>query len=126
MIKVGVQGALGKMGQEIINAVSGDSDLELIAGIDPLVENLATHGFGINIVPDLKNLERDSIDVLIDFTTAASVRSTMEYCSGNSVNLVVGTSGITQDDINCAHELFDSSDKPNIVIASNFAIGDGH
>ncbi len=123
MIKVGISGALGKMGQEIIRAVRADADLEFVIGIDSTSAKINDRSFDFDLVSALTLIDPKDIDVLVDFTTASAIKSTMDFCSNNSINLVMGTSGVTADDLKIAERLFSNEDSPNAVIASNFAIG---
>jgi 4-hydroxy-tetrahydrodipicolinate reductase len=101
-IRVGVFGAEGRMGRTVCDAVAGDPELELVARMD---------------VGD----ERDSsIDVAVDFTAASAARENAAWCAEHGVHAVIGTSGITDDDVASFRAQFTSS---NCLVAPNFAIG---
>ena len=61
MIKVGVVGAKGRMGQAAVEAVKGTDDLHLVAAID------------IGVPPTA--LVQAGADVIVDFTTPDAVMS---------------------------------------------------
>jgi 4-hydroxy-tetrahydrodipicolinate reductase len=99
---VGVFGAKGRMGSVICDTVEADPDLELAARMD---------------LGD----ERDpNIDVAIDFTHAEGARENARWCAEHGVHAVIGTSGITEDDISTFTMRFTRS---NCLVAPNFAIG---
>ena len=100
-IKVGVIGAKGRMGSEVVKAVSAANDLELIAQVD--------------LGDSLELLK--GCDVVVDFTAPSAVLKNLEFLTTNSIHAVVGTTGF---DIEKARALAKSS---NIFIVPNFAIG---
>ncbi len=135
MINVCVFGVLGRMGQEIMTAVNSDRELTLVSAMDSMakegsqsrIQMPAIDGndpnTGFNFVPSLDELQSDSIDVIVDFTNVDAIEDHMRFCAERSINLVLGTSGVTEQNIKLANKLFDGEDQPNVVIASNFAIG---
>ena len=89
-IKIAVCGANGKMGQEVIKAVSAAEDMELAARIDIVNGEFAS-------VEEAK--EAADIDILIDFTQPASIYGNALYCLNNGINLVIGTTGLNDEQI---------------------------
>jgi 4-hydroxy-tetrahydrodipicolinate reductase len=124
-LRVAVFGAAGRMGSTVCGAVIDDPDLELVAAIDP-------HHAGIDlrqvtrldtdlvIEPDAGHIAHAGADVAVDFTLIDAARENMAWCAANGVHAVVGTSGVTDADVDRARELFTTS---SCVIAPNFAIG---
>lgn len=114
MIKVAVCGALGKMGREVIKAVEECSETELAAKIDIVGDDT------------FKSIEEAhkavDFDVLIDFTQPISIYENAIYCLNNGIKIVIGTTGLTDEQI---AELKDLSEKNNIgcLIAPNFSTG---
>ena len=105
-IKVAVNGALGNMGQTVIRAVFGDPELQLVAAIDIKGDgsDIGTHvGLGELNIPvenDLAAvLARSQPDVLVDFTTPFAVMQNIETALSLKVRPVVGTTGITETDL---------------------------
>ena len=113
MIKVAVCGANGKMGQEVIRAVNFANDMELVAQIDIKNGEFAT-------IKDAN--ESVNIDVLVDFTQPASIYENALYCLNNDINIVIGTTGLSDTQIN---ELKKISEEKQIacIIAPNFSTG---
>ncbi len=113
MINVAVCGANGKMGQEVVKAVNASDDMTLVARIDIKDGEFAT-------IKDAK--ESVKIDILIDFTQPRSIYENALYCLNNGINIVVGTTGLSDSQI---EELKSISDKERVgcFIAPNFSTG---
>ncbi len=113
MINVAVCGANGKMGQEVVKAVSAAEDMTVVAKIDILNGEFAT-------IKDAKDSVK--IDVLVDFTQPASIYENALYCLNNGIKTVIGTTGLSDEQI---AELKNLSEKNNTAcfIAPNFTTG---
>ena len=83
MIKVGVSGAKGRMGQAAVEAVKGADDMQLVAAVDIGVPPTAVSEAGA--------------DVLIDVSTPDAVMRTLKTNIERGVHCVVGTTGFTED-----------------------------
>ena len=112
-INIAVCGANGKMGQEVIKAVTAADDMELAAKIDIKDGEFKTIEAAHKAV---------NIDVLIDFTQPSSIYENALYCLNNGINLVIGTTGLQDEQI---VELENLSVKNNLgcLIAPNFSTG---
>ncbi len=128
MKKVCVLGAGGKMGKEVCRAVGEADDLDLVALVDPattessLLASPGTSGTRAIVTGDLNDVDPASVDVAVDFTDARAAREHLRWCAENGVHIVVGTSGLTDEDVAWASELF-STGSSNAMLVSNFAIG---
>jgi len=126
-IKVIVNGALGRMGQQVIGAVVSDPELELLGGADIKArqEQLPVPGRS-NPIPlhsDLSSLlESCRPDVMIDFTLAEAAMNAARLALENGLHIVVGTTGLREVDLQEIDELA-KKQKKGAVIAANFAIG---
>ena len=109
MIKVGVLGARGRMGAEVVKAVSEAADLELVTALD--------------LGDSLDQLKTSGAQVVVDFTTPDSVMANLEYLISNGINSVVGTTGFDADRISMLEKLIAANPKVGVLIAPNFAIG---
>ncbi len=109
MIKVGVLGARGRMGAEVVNAVTDAADLELVAELD--------------LGDSLETLKSAGAQVVVDFTTPDSVMANLEFLISNGINAVVGTTGFDADRIAKLEKLIAANPKVGVLIAPNFAIG---
>ena len=72
-INVVVNGALGKMGQQVLSAVSGEDDMRAVAGVDHVADDsTVSTPDGAVSVPLSSSLTDvlDGVDVVVDFTNA--------------------------------------------------------
>ncbi len=103
MIRVGVAGAAGKMGQATCAAVEAAEDMELAARIDPAL--------GVSLADALGGL-----DVVVDFTRPDTALDNARACVRAGVHVVVGTTGWDVDALR-------GEEGANVFVAPNFAIG---
>jgi 4-hydroxy-tetrahydrodipicolinate reductase len=128
MLRVGVVGAGGRMGQEVCRAVIAADGLELVTAVDPNLAGIDLRQVLGGGVPDLhasgriEALADDGAEVAVDFTVAEAARQNLAWCAGNGVHAVVGTTGLTDEDMATLGSLFDGG-RANAVVAANFAIG---
>lgn len=126
-IKVVVNGALGRMGQQVVSAVAADPDLQLVGGADIKAERdyLASPALAKN-VPLVRNLisliEMYHPDVVVDFTVAEAALSAARLSIKNGSNIVMGTTGLSDKDLK-EIEAIAQQHKKGAVVAANFAIG---
>jgi 4-hydroxy-tetrahydrodipicolinate reductase len=126
-IKVIVHGALGKVGREVVRAVSLDPATKLVGAVD-----IKATGKSLDIpdtsdsVPLSTNLEEIIVatkpDVMVDFTLAKAAMPAIRIAAKNKVNLVIGTTGFSQDDLNEIDKLA-KENNVGAIVASNFALG---
>jgi 4-hydroxy-tetrahydrodipicolinate reductase len=109
MIKVGVLGARGRMGAEVVAAVEAAADCQLVAALD--------------LGDSLDQLVSSGAQVVVDFTTPDSVMANLEFLIAHKIHSVVGTTGF--DDVRMAklNALSSAHPEVGILIAPNFAIG---
>jgi 4-hydroxy-tetrahydrodipicolinate reductase len=109
MIKVGVLGARGRMGSEVVKAVTEAADCQLVASLDQgdSLDALVTAG----------------AQVVVDFTTPDVVMANLEFLIKNNIHAVVGTTGFSDDRIAQLNTLLAANPKAGVLIAPNFAIG---
>lgn len=105
-IRVGVLGARGRMGSEVVRAVEAAGDLTLVAGVD---------------VGDDREPLRGA-QVVVDFTRPDGVLENIAWCLDAGLSVVVGTTGL--DDARLAAVANMLRDKPSqgVVVAPNFGI----
>ena len=127
-ITVGVVGALGKMGQEVVRAVLATEEMELVAAVDIMGvgEEICKYVGGdcqLKVEQDLNQmLEDKNPQVVVDFTRPHDVFANAKIILEHGTRPVVGTTGLDPDQI----EELDSLAKAKGVgglIAPNFAIG---
>ncbi|HEY8339641.1 MAG TPA: 4-hydroxy-tetrahydrodipicolinate reductase [Egibacteraceae bacterium] len=106
MIRVAVLGARGRMGSVTCDAVEADPELELVARVDAS--------------DSLETVVDAGADVAVDFTIPSSVKANVSWLLSHGVHAVVGTTGLSDEDI---AELDALTGPANLFIAPNFAIG---
>ncbi|WP_410580597.1 4-hydroxy-tetrahydrodipicolinate reductase [Amycolatopsis sp. lyj-108] len=106
-IRVGVLGARGRMGQEVVNAVNGADDMELIAALDA--------------GDDLSALKQ--AQVVVDFTHPDAVMGNLEFLTGNGIHAVVGTTGFSEGRLEKLRSWLAADPSLGVLIAPNFALG---
>jgi 4-hydroxy-tetrahydrodipicolinate reductase len=134
-IPVVVNGAAGKMGLETIKAIASASDLELFGAIDrnPGIQGediglLAGCGeLEVPVVNDLQAIlamasQEKQAAVMVDFTHPDSVYENVRAAIAYGVRPVIGTTGLSPQQI---QELAEFADKASIgcLIIPNFSIG---
>lgn len=113
MINVAVCGAYGKMGREVCAAVEENSSVDLVAKID-------IQGDAYKTIEEAH--KTCAIDVLIDFTQPASIFENAKYCLNNGIKIVIGTTGLKDEEIEVLKKL--STEKGvGCLIAPNFSTG---
>lgn len=114
MIKVGVLGAAGRMGQSVCAAVEADPETELVVRVD------RAPGDGIETAIDA--VQAAGADVVVDFTVHEAALANLHWCAANDIHAVVGTTGFSPAELSDLAARFEAS-TANAVIAPNFAIG---
>jgi 4-hydroxy-tetrahydrodipicolinate reductase len=104
VIRVGVAGAAGRMGQTVCEAVEGADDMVLAGRADPAL--------GVALADILGD-----VDVVVDFTRPDTALENARACVRAGVHAVVGTSGWDPS------ELAGEAGSGNVFFAPNFAIG---
>lgn len=127
-IKVGVNGAAGKMGKQVCLAVLDDPELELAgcadvkAGGREMSVLLGRSDTTISCAPSLDDLLKEDLDVVVDFTHPSSAMENVKKAINAGVDMVVGTTGLSGDDLEEIKTALEGS-KSHIFVAPNFAIG---
>ncbi|PRY02618.1 4-hydroxy-tetrahydrodipicolinate reductase [Allonocardiopsis opalescens] len=107
MIKVGVLGARGRMGAEVVKAVQGADDLELVAAVDDGDDRQALA----------------AADVAVDFTRPDVVLDNLRWLAEHRVHGVVGTSGFDEERVAEVRGMLTGRPDVRVLIAPNFGIG---
>ncbi len=122
MIKIGVVGANGKMGSEVVKLAISDPELELVCAVD--ANNIGQNIYNdVYIEGDLEAaLKIRNVDVVVDFTQPKSVYENVLTYIENGVKSVIGTTGLSNQQISKIQQV---SDEKNVgcFIAPNFSIG---
>lgn len=106
VIKVGVFGANGRMGSEVVRAVTQAADTELVAEVDEGSQRESASG----------------ADVVVDFTHPDAVVDNLRWLVANGIHVVVGTSGFDEDRLSEVRDLLAHHPGVRVLVAPNFGI----
>jgi len=127
MIRICLAGATGVVGRALVPAIRGSKGLRLVSAVSrsnggrDLGLVLGIPGLSLTISPSVAEALETKADVLVDFTSPGAVRSHVLLAVRNGVNVVIGTSGLTDAD----HREVDREAKKHkvgVVAAGNFAV----
>ena len=112
MINIGVLGAKGRMGSLVCQTVRSADDLELAAAVD---------------VDDSRDALK-GCDVVVDFTSPATVLENMAWCVQSGLPMVIGTSGFDGRRLAEAKSILESASEtaktiPRVLVVPNFSVG---
>lgn len=108
-LKVGVLGALGKVGREVCAGVQAAEDMELVASLD--------------VGDDLADLLAAGAELIVDFTHPDAVMANLAFCIEHGIGAVVGTTGFDDDRIASLQDQLGATPRSGVLIAPNFSIG---
>lgn len=125
MIDVLVTGAAGKMGREVVKAVSAADGMRVVAAVDPGWAGLTIDDGALGEVKCVGDL-RDAIaqtrpHVMVDFTHPDAVEHNLRVALGAGVDCVVGTTGLAEGALRALAD--DAPEGTCLFVAPNFAIG---
>lgn len=126
-IKVVVYGASGRVGQEVVKAVCREEEMQLVGAVDinvPAEQLTLPDGSGqVPFSADLAAIiDSCRPDVIVDFSIARASLPAVRTASQRGVNMVIGTTGFTADDLDEMKKLAETNEV-GIVVAPNFALG---
>jgi 4-hydroxy-tetrahydrodipicolinate reductase len=108
-LKVGVLGALGKVGREVCTAVDGAEDMDLVATVD--------------VDDELDQLVAAGVEAVVDFTHPDVVMDNLEFCVRQGIHAVVGTTGFDDERLDRLRGWLAESEGTGVLVAPNFSIG---
>lgn len=111
MVRVGIVGANGRMGQALCHLAQADAGLVLAATVV---------GPGESGGVPLSQLEPASVDVLVDFSHREATGDVAQWIVRHRLPWVLGTTGLTADDLLAVHR---AAAVAPVFMASNFSIG---
>ena len=121
-------GANGKMGKEVIKALSRACDLSLLATIGRLSASNdeikfcedSDHNVKIQWIKTIAHQSENDIDVVIDFSEPNASLNCLRFCAEKSIRFVSGTTGFNEEH---HREIIDLSKRTPIFLSSNFSRG---
>ena len=122
LINLGVIGANGKMGREVVKLVLNDDNFKLVCAVDKFnVGNVLNDS--VKIEDDIKNsLISRKPDIVVDFTQPSSVFENIKTYMQTKTKAVIGTTGLTKEQIEEIKKMSAQADT-GIIIAPNFSLG---
>ena len=107
MTKVGVLGARGRMGREVVRTVTEAPDLEVAAEVD--------QGDPLDALA--------GCDVVVDFTHPGVVMENLRWCAEHDLDVAVGTSGFAEERIAEVRGWLAGHPDVRVLIVPNFSVG---
>lgn len=108
-IKVGVLGANGRLGSEVVRTVNAAQDLEIVAVLD--------------VGDSLSTLVENGAEVVVDFTHPDAVMANLEFVISHGIHAVVGTTGFDQTRLAQVERWLVANPTVGVLIAPNFGLG---
>ena len=129
-IRVGVNGAAGRMGQRIIALAHNDDDLIVAAALEsadcPHLAKDAGELAGIgNIDVPVQSELAGHVDVVIDFSVPAALAAVAEVCAQRKISLVAATTGLSEEQRNTVLAVSQTAPiitAPNMSLAVNLTM----
>lgn len=128
-IHIVVAGATGRMGRETVRMIKEEKRFKLTGAVaqshtgEDVGEVIGIGELGVLLTDSLEEaLEQGQPDVLVDFTTPSLVKRHMELAIEAGIRPVVGTTGLTEEEMSELDELCREREIGGII-APNFAVG---
>ncbi|WP_455448831.1 4-hydroxy-tetrahydrodipicolinate reductase [Natrinema thermotolerans] len=120
-VRLGVTGATGRMGREVIAAAAGREDCEVAFAVNRDPDSETIEGVDIEPAAEFDSLVADREPAaVIDFTGPESAVDYVRACADAGVAFVTGTTGFDDDQYEA---LEDASEEIPVLHAPNFARG---
>lgn len=105
MIKLGINGACGRMGRTVSMKILQQDDMAVITVFDNMDNPCLNADMGLlcgidewHIQVQTMDMETDySIDAIIDFSTPAGLKQALQYARHHNIGLISGTTGLDKD-----------------------------
>jgi 4-hydroxy-tetrahydrodipicolinate reductase len=112
-----IVGGAGRMGQALGEGLTATGRFNVAGLVD---EHEPRDLFGGRWVTSLDELDADSIDAVVDFSSPQGVVHSATWCAEHVVALVVGATGLSDAQ---RETLRTASSRVGVVVASNFSVG---
>lgn len=126
--RIAINGAAGRMGRCLIQAVEQTEGFELSAAIDRADSSLigtdagelaGIGKLGVTITADVATASANS-DVIIDFTLPEVTMALLEHCVSNQCHLLIGTTGFSDEQ---KVAISQAAESVSMVLAPNMSVG---
>lgn len=128
MKRVVVFGISGRMGTTISKELLKEKDVALVGGFDrenvgrDIGEILGVGKIGHKVCNSYDEIKQLLPDIIVDFTSAELATQTINWALDNSINIIVGTTGIKKEDLSQIEKKAFAS-RSKVLVAPNFSIG---
>jgi len=125
MIKIGINGAAGRMGRRIVFLIESDPECSIGCAADRIdhpdmgkdIGSLAgMEETGILLKSELSK----NVDSVVDFSAPSAALQAAKFCNENKIPFATGTTGLTDDQVT---EIKSYAKNIPVLIASNMSIG---
>ena len=119
MVRVLLNGVLGRMGEALARLISSKEDMEVACGIDAAFDGQNRYDFPVYKTPGDVPLDTD-FDVIIDFSHFSAVPGLLDFAVGRKVPVVLCTTGLTDEILK---KVEDASKTIGIFKSANMSVG---
>jgi 4-hydroxy-tetrahydrodipicolinate reductase len=112
-----IVGGAGRMGQVLAEGLSATGRFSVAALVD---HQEPRELYGARYVRALEDLDARAIDAVVDFSSPEGVVRSAAWCAENAVALVVGATGLSEEQ---RQALVSAALSVGVVIGSNFSVG---
>lgn len=128
MVRIALAGAAGRMGRELIYAISKNTNVQLtVATVRPTSELVDLDAglvagigeLGVKLTTDLAT-QTDQFDLLIDYTATDSTLAHAKVCADAGKAILIGTTGFSTDERN---QLAQLASRIPLLLAPNTSLG---
>ena len=120
--KIAIAGALGRMGNNLINSALSNNNVELVGVFD--VKDIDSSFINKNQIQENVFTTREEsfekADIVIDFTTPKALFNFTEAAVSNNTGLVIGTTGLDESHFNLLKQ---TSNSTKVFYAPNMSYG---
>lgn len=114
MVNVLLNGANGKMGSEVIEAIGRVEDFNIVCGFDR--EETNQNGFPVyNSIDKIS----EKVDVIIDFSVPVATFEILKYAKKNKTPIVIATTGFSKEEL---EEIKEISTEIPVFRSSNMSL----
>ena len=89
-----INGADGKMGNELLSVINNQEGFNVVCGFD----REANDKNGVPIYSNIDDI-KEKVDVIIDFSVPVATFKILKYAVNNKVPIVIATTGFTKEEI---------------------------
>ncbi|MCD6539416.1 MAG: 4-hydroxy-tetrahydrodipicolinate reductase [Candidatus Omnitrophica bacterium] len=119
MVKIGISGFCGRMGQRIFALARKDKDLQVVFGLEKSSHpDIGKSKEGVVITDDLAIIEK--CDSLVEFTNPQATVEHIPYLVKFKKPAVIGTTGLTSED---EEKIKEASKEIPILFSPNMSVG---